>query len=847
MNKMNFRIWFENKELVTLNEDYKTALEKFVKANPHANREAVRKYIDEFKTIVTKKYKQIYDPLPSVSVPTNKRNNIDAYPTFEELEAVVDHVKGQVDFSGKVNFKDVEVDAKPVFENESIVIYHADSPRACIKYKGNIPYGWCVARNDASNLYHAYRFKQNEPSFYFVKNKKKTQEEFKLWNLVKTSFEGRFKDPYHFFVIQVIKGADPKDAERKQYVVTSANNDGDNPMSWREITAIDNSLSGLEEVFKNVALSQEERQDHKEFSGGISDEKFAKLPYERKNRYMDIYVRLDRGLTDKQFASLPEDLKNKYIGFGVGLTDKQYELIKGTKLERRYVEVTLEKIKNMAGRSDTPLKLTNSEKSIMLTRPGIVDLSSISTENIIHLLDGMKKKVRAWVDEYGEEHEDEDEEWEGEYEEIKPNYHIRPEFRNEDQKIAEMIISSKKDLSPEDINALIRHAPSPEKIIKMLGNRVSVLDKETLHSIWNSTHNPAASDEIFKNHANLDASSLARILATTKDKENVILGVINSHLDKPLGSLTFDLVTKSSDPEKTLDILLKKKGVFSGIYPGDVGKFYFGQFSGDFFNKLRGEKRQKLAERIAEDNKEELLNWTTTRHGHNPIASLFLMASQKRRILDILGEKILEKIPEQDADMVLRLSEPGASDEFADIHANLSHKNMVSLLISAKDKKKALEKIDANELRPHEISQIMDSDRLDEEQKTMVADKIANDKKEFKWDRGENWTYVLKLIKHAPDKLSAAKKIVSKADDYLSYLFGDLKLDSDDLQKLIEFTLKNIKLKNFDFLSIFAFAPDKQGVIDAVGEERVKEAVRSKAFHSKSGPPLKDVYDKYKE
>jgi hypothetical protein len=123
MNKMNFRIWFENKELVTLNEDYKTALEKFVKANPHANREAVRKYIDEFKTIVTKKYKQIYDPLPSVSVPTNKRNNIDAYPTFEELEAVVDHVKGQVDFSGKVNFKDVEVDAKPVFEKHGVIHY----------------------------------------------------------------------------------------------------------------------------------------------------------------------------------------------------------------------------------------------------------------------------------------------------------------------------------------------------------------------------------------------------------------------------------------------------------------------------------------------------------------------------------------------------------------------------------------------------------------------------------------------------------------------------------------------------------------------------------------------------
>jgi hypothetical protein len=860
---MKFRTWLENTELLILNEDYKTALEKFAKENPQTPREAIQKYIDEFRTIVTKKYRQINDAVPGLNVPLNRRTNIDAYPTFRDLEAVVDHVKGQVDFHGKVNFKDVEVDAKPVFENNNIVIYHADSPRACIKYKGNIPYSWCVARADAGNLYHAYRFKEHEPSFYFVKNKQRTQEEFKLWNLVKTSFEGKFKDAYHFFVIQSPKGANPKDHEKKQYVVTSANNDADKSMSWREIVTIEPSLQGLEDVFKNVPLSQDERQDHKEFSYGISDEKFAKLPYERKNRYMDIYVRLDKGLTDAQFASLPEDLKNKYIGFGVGLTNNQYESIKGTKLEKRYVGVTLEKLRNMAGRTDVPMELTRSEKQILLANPGRLDLSSITTENIAHLLGGMRKKLRRWEDEDGQEHDDEDA-WEGEFEEISASRHARPEQRKEEQQMAELIVASKKDLDKYDIFALIKHSPDPGRTIRALGDKVKLLDGKMLEFVREyirhagPEYKKSISDGLFEKHPELDLNSLSHILSHAKDPEKVIQAILDRHRNKPLGHLVFQMIEKAQDKDKTLESLIQQKNVFSGMNPRDLGTFYFGNHHGDFFNSLRGERRQKLAERVAEDNKESLLGWKKEKYssGHNPIAVLMLMASNKQRILDILGKEILEKVPEEDVETILRLSNPDEAEKFASfISEKLSHKNKISLIIRANDKIKVLNDLGQeaiDEISGADIIRMMDDMTMDSEGKRLVADEIAKRKSEFKWGGAHiYWDYVKKILAHVSDKLRSAMEIASKVSATLEksewhYFFDQIDLKEEDMQKLVEFTLKNKDMSDWDFNSVFARAPDKQRVIDVVGEERVRKAMKSKAFHSKSGPPLRDVYEKYK-
>lgn len=322
-----------------LNEDFKSQRVKFI--GQEIPPEAVDRYLAWFRDIKDKKYKEIFANIPGVTVQSAQRINIDAYPTFHELELVVDYVKGQKDIVS-AKFTDVQFSGKPIYSENGIEIYYAPTPRACIQYKGSVPYGWCVARSDASNLFYAYRFKEHEPAFYFVKNLEKTKTEFGLWNATKTAFSGQWRDKFHFFVIQVVKNASPQDENKEQYIVTSAQNDGDKLMSWNNIIRIEPKLNGLQKILAAKPLTDEERQDYKKYKNGISNEEFAKLDYNQKNRYLDIYVRANQPITDEQFASLPEDLKNKYIGFGVGLSNGQYETVKqNNALLKRYKAVLL--------------------------------------------------------------------------------------------------------------------------------------------------------------------------------------------------------------------------------------------------------------------------------------------------------------------------------------------------------------------------------------------------------------------------------------------------------------------------------------------------------------------------
>jgi hypothetical protein len=362
---MRFREWLGRMEAL-LNEDYRTSVERFVRENPAAGREIVQRYVDEFKKIVGKKYKQIADPLAGVSVPPQNRTNIDAYPNFHELESVVDYVKGQVDVSGemKLDSPDVEVAAPPVYEDDKMVVYRANSPRACIAYRGSVPYSWCISRNDSQNMYHAYRFKDHEPEFYFVKNKDKTRRELESWNLAKTVFSGKFRDPWHFFVVQVSKNKrnDPE-SNSKDFILTSANNDGDLIVTWKDVLDKEPLLAPLHRLFEPRPLEGDEKEQYDRLVKGVGDEEFARMTYAEKSRFLDIYPNMERPLSDAQWKLLPADLKNKYLGFGVGLSEGQYESLKNDrKAMARYREISERKIKNLAS-SKEPDKFKHVKSS----------------------------------------------------------------------------------------------------------------------------------------------------------------------------------------------------------------------------------------------------------------------------------------------------------------------------------------------------------------------------------------------------------------------------------------------------------------------------------------------------
>jgi hypothetical protein len=304
----------------------------------------VKRYLKDFMEIKDKKVKEAQDDLYGVDVPKgNDRYDIDKYKTFKEVETLVDYVAGKRPV-GSANFEEIEVDGKPVFVNDEVEVYYADTPRACIEYKGNKPYSWCVSRSTVDNMFYNYRLGGYDPAFYFVKRIKPTKKEFSLWSIGNLVFNGTWKDPYHFFVVQVQKDVEIGDTYSEYYIVTSANNEGDVPMSWNEIVENAPELKGLQEVFQPKPLTEKEREKIEKYKNGLTDEEFDKLPYKEKDFYMAVYVKMNKPLTDGQFNVLPEDLKNKYIGFGVGLSDEQFEMIKNNKnLVKRYAEISRRK------------------------------------------------------------------------------------------------------------------------------------------------------------------------------------------------------------------------------------------------------------------------------------------------------------------------------------------------------------------------------------------------------------------------------------------------------------------------------------------------------------------------
>ena len=290
----------------------------------------INDYLEKFQDIRTAKHRSAQNDIENFNIQKgNDRFDISKYKQWSDFETFIDYVSGQVDLekSKGQKLKDVAVkDYKPLVDENGLQIYYADTPRACIAYKGDVPYSWCVSRS-TTNLYYAYRYRSNQPSFYFVKDTAATKEE------LSKPFTGRFENPWHFFVIQKTK--------HQTYIVSSANNDGDIEMTWNRVLEIQPKLHGMEHYFKHVPLKRKEVLKYKQLKN-LDDENFAKLKYSDKSLYLDMFP---SDVSNEKFKYLPDDLKNKYIGFGMGLSEDKYNQIKNDKnLLKRFIQMVERRI-----------------------------------------------------------------------------------------------------------------------------------------------------------------------------------------------------------------------------------------------------------------------------------------------------------------------------------------------------------------------------------------------------------------------------------------------------------------------------------------------------------------------
>jgi len=507
---MNFKNWLLLSEEQLFNEDFKTQREKFIQQGIEPD--AVDYYLNTFKTIKDKKYKQINDPIQGLEHIKDK-TNIDAFKIWKELEDFVDYVKSQVDVSGKTSYKNIKVDAKPIYEDNDLIIYYADTPQACVTYKGNVPYSWCVARTDASNMFYHYRFGTHKPSFYFVKNKERTNTELETFK------GGTFTDKYHFFVIQVIKYAKPENKDDQQYIVTSAQNIGDQQMSWNDILKLEPKLTNKENIFISKPLGIKEEELYEKFKNGISDKEFENLPFDEKDMYLNIYVRQDRPLTDNQFKFLPTDLKNKYIGFGVGLSDEQVEMI-DSKLYKRYEDVTKTKIEKTIGTEE--FKLTPSEVNILLKYINEFDFNKLSYDNVEYLL----------------------------------------KYATDDN-MAKLIIQKKQNLYTFDVFNLLDYATNKEEIAELLqkDNISELRHNDIVTLLNNATDKDKMAELLIKYKTNFRDNIYYLLFFATDDNKDKIAELIIEK-EKELSSLHLlpdigieALLYYSNDTEKIANLL----------------------------------------------------------------------------------------------------------------------------------------------------------------------------------------------------------------------------------------------------------------------------------------------------
>lgn len=363
-----------------LAEDFKTQAAKYLKQG--IDREIVKTYLEKFKFIKDNKFNEMFDDI-NIQVPKEKRQDIDSYKDFHDLEVLVDYVSGRrKGVSNLTKQESIEVEGKPIFEDDDFIVYYADTPRACVKYKGKVPYSWCVARSNASNMFFTYRFKPYEPAFYFIRDKKLSEKEFSEENMMDNISSGSFKYPYHFFVIQVPKNLIKDSSDQPQYIVTSALNDGDKQMSWNDILKINKNLDKIKDVLEPKPFTKDERDKFTRFKNGVTDNEFKKLSYEDKRNYLDIYPTIAKPITTKQFKELPDDLINLYVSFGIGLNEQQFSLIKdNNQLMKRYIQISRRKL-------STFLESTNYNRlSLRLMYTELIVLSEDEISKYMGVLD----------------------------------------------------------------------------------------------------------------------------------------------------------------------------------------------------------------------------------------------------------------------------------------------------------------------------------------------------------------------------------------------------------------------------------------------------------------------------
>src|SRR6478735_3914055 len=272
--------------------------------------------------------------------------------SFEELEKVIDSLPKKINKSNKgiSNIDPLDI----VYDENNLLILKGDIKDKCIRY--GYGYSWCISRSDASNMFNSYRYRLNEPNFYFIFDKDLDNS-----------------NSNHALVLLIDKDS--------KYYLANADNSGDfagtKEFNWSEIVNIQPKLKELKNLFKPLPLTLTERETYSKISKILNDDNL--LEYFKSYELVEAYISFGHILSNNQFINLDDKLKLKYINLGHLLSDNQLNNLNSKLIERYDYLHSLEYWLNQNYTIEKQQKLTR----LNCTNNNFTNLKGI--ENLINL------------------------------------------------------------------------------------------------------------------------------------------------------------------------------------------------------------------------------------------------------------------------------------------------------------------------------------------------------------------------------------------------------------------------------------------------------------------------------
>ena len=251
--------------LLELTDKVKNLLrDRYQQENPQLQSNIIDEYLnkwDRFAGSVPKEYRDI------------------TRLSFDQVKQIIDDAEFKSELKGKQKSSDVQ--DKPVYDNNNLVIFKGDNKPRCIQYGRG--YTWCISRSDASNLFYSYRMSGTEPVFYFVFDKERDKP-----------------DPYHAVVIYVTNDG--------EYFMDTALNQGDKKYSWQELVQAMPKLAQAKSVFKPQPLNDTEHEEYEMYRYERDLDEYEEMSMREKYKYF----MFGHELTPEQQAVTPDELIGVY-------------------------------------------------------------------------------------------------------------------------------------------------------------------------------------------------------------------------------------------------------------------------------------------------------------------------------------------------------------------------------------------------------------------------------------------------------------------------------------------------------------------------------------------------------